>query len=65
MHIASIFRGIAGIVLSLVILSTVTAQYSGGSNMLEDSYEVATAANHTEWSVTRLHIHRLWAERTV
>ena len=62
MHVATIFRGIAGIVPSLAMLSTATPQHSGGSNMLENSYEVATAANHTEWSVTRLHIYRLRAE---
>jgi len=31
MHVACIFRGFAGIAHSLAIVSTVAAQYSGGS----------------------------------
>jgi len=45
MHIVSIFRGIAGVALSLAIVAAVQAQYSGGSGTAEDPYQIATAAD--------------------
>ena len=45
MHVASIFRETIGLVVSLAILSTATAQYSGGSGTPDDPYQIATAAD--------------------
>ena len=45
MHVASIFRGTIGFVVSLAILSTAGAQYSGGSGTADDPYRIATAAD--------------------
>ena len=45
MHVVSIFRGIAGAALSLAIVATAQAQYSGGSGTAEDPYQIATAAD--------------------
>ena len=45
MHVASIFRETIGLVVSLAILSTATAQYRGGSGTPDDPYQIATAAD--------------------
>jgi len=45
MHLASIFRGITGVALSLAIVATVQAQYSGGSGTADDPYQIATATD--------------------
>jgi len=45
MHVASVFRGITGVALSLAMVAAVQAQYSGGSGTAEDPYQIATAAD--------------------
>jgi hypothetical protein len=45
MNVARRFRGIVAVGLLLIIVSTATAKYSGGSGTAQDPYQIATAAD--------------------